>query len=206
MYLLNRFHQTVVLALCLLVSGSDSSARTNGLSLSDSGRLSGASGSGRTRGLSPTDSGRPSGCSVNIPLEERGSRANLIFTGRVEWLSGDVALRAAPAGATRDDIVARVRVKRVVKGDPALENQVLLVQGFGATAACGRSRTRLGDTKIFLTTREEVTGLVILSSPLVRLTLKNLRILKNSTSSRSLVLPRNVIFIPQLNKKINTDE
>lgn len=111
-------------------------------------------------------------CPDQLTLEQRRDQANLIFTGRVEWLQGrrNTVSRhtAGPEGIT-----GGVSVKRVFKGPARLAGQVVEVQGLGRWGVCN-SLARLKDTKIFLTSLND-QGHVSLNSSLVRLTLKNLR-------------------------------
>lgn len=111
-------------------------------------------------------------CPDQLTLEQRKEQANLIFTGRIEWLQGrrvSVSRHSAgPEGTT-----GGVKVKRVFKGPAELAGQVVEVMGLGRWGVCN-SLARVRDTKIFLTSLDE-QGRISLNSSLVRLTLKNLR-------------------------------
>ena len=77
-----------------------------------------------------------------------------------------------------DRFAARVRVKRVIKGDRGLENAVIVIDGFGKNRIgskrfCMR-RVRVKDTKIFMISVDNESGLMLAATPLP-VTLSNLK-------------------------------
>lgn len=111
-------------------------------------------------------------CPDQLTLVERREQANLIFTGRVEWLQGR-RMTVSRHSAGPEGVTGGVMVKRVFKGPARFAGQVVEVMGLGRWGVCN-SLARVKDTKIFLTTLDD-EGRVRLNSSLVRLTLKNLR-------------------------------
>ncbi|MPC60646.1 hypothetical protein E2C01_054701 [Portunus trituberculatus] len=119
----------------------------------------------RTRARAPV-------CPDRLPLEERRDQADLVFTGRIEWLHGrrkSVSRHSVGAAG----VAGGVKVKRVLKGPSRYNGEVVEVMGLGRWNVCN-SLARVKDTKIFLTSLDE-QGRISLNSSLVRLTLKTLR-------------------------------
>lgn len=111
-------------------------------------------------------------CPDQLTLVERREQANLIFTGRVEWLQGR-RMSVSRHSAGPEGVVGGVMVKRVFKGPARFAGHVVEVMGLGRWGVCN-SLARVKDTKIFLTRLDDQGG-VTLNSSLVRLTLRNLR-------------------------------
>lgn len=111
-------------------------------------------------------------CPDQLTLVERREQANMIFTGRVEWLQGR-RMSVSRHSAGPEGVVGGVMVKRVFKGPARFAGRVVEVMGLGRWGVCN-SLARVKDTKIFLTTLDD-QGRVSLNSSLVRLTLRNLR-------------------------------
>ncbi|XP_053635062.1 agrin-like [Cherax quadricarinatus] len=121
-------------------------------------------------------------CPDRLTLEEREELANLIFTGRVEWLTGGRTL-ASRSNVGVEGVAGGVRVKRVFKGGASLAEQVVQVDGLGGWKVC-QSRASVRDTHIFLTNIDH-HGRVTLNSSLVRLTLKNLRTIAKAVTGET---------------------
>lgn len=126
----------------------------------------------RPPGLRRTIPELPVACPERLSLEDREERANLIFTGRIEWLPGgrNRVTRHIVGG---EGVAGGVRVKRVLKGRRDVAGRLVEVLGLGGDEVCN-SHARVRDTKIFLTYLDE-TNRVHLNSSLIRLTLRNLR-------------------------------
>ncbi|XP_067139289.1 agrin-like isoform X1 [Centruroides vittatus] len=96
-------------------------------------------------------------------LEKREEIANVVFTGTVKTL-----YRRPRADFYR----GAVRVKRVLKGDSNLAENVVMIDGFGNPRLC-YSDVRENDTRIFLVNRGR-NGHLQLNSSLVRVSVHNL--------------------------------
>lgn len=97
-------------------------------------------------------------------LENRGKSAGVILTGTVEKVY-----------RRRRSLVYRgtIKVRRVIKGSDSLNNQSVIVNGFGNPHIC-RSDVRPRDTRIFLLSPSD-QGILELNSSLARVTLRNLK-------------------------------
>ncbi|KAK7080213.1 hypothetical protein SK128_027425, partial [Halocaridina rubra] len=69
---------------------------------------------------------RPPVCEEELSLEEREERANLVFTGCIEWLAGG-RNRVTRHIVGDEGVAGGVRVKRVFKGRRDLAGRILQI-------------------------------------------------------------------------------
>ena len=118
-----------------------------------------------------------------IPLSSRSSiKAETIFSGTV--MSFFISRDSTMQNVKPKVFAARVKVKRVFRGQKSLQGKFVVVEGLGNPRIC-ISRPRLGDTRIFFVNESRHFLMrkygnlktMRLRSSLLRLTLPNLRIL-----------------------------
>jgi hypothetical protein len=112
-------------------------------------------------------------CKSESSLSSREKRADFIVTGTVFSLlpNSQSAVPTSPSTTWK----GQVAVKRVIKGDLSLIHSMslILVENFGDMDIC-QAFVEQRDTKIFLLTKNQISGNFRLNSSVIRMTLKNL--------------------------------
>ena len=115
-------------------------------------------------------------------LEQRVERCQSVFTAVIDSMTSSMT-NAIDA----DVLLLTVRVKRVLKGRPALQDRLVHVEGLAQRRLC-TSRVRLGDSRVFLVDYTADPQRVRLNSSLVPVTLRNLHKIRAYTRGRNVDL------------------
>ena len=118
-------------------------------------------------------------CPDSSSLELRKAISDFVLTGSVQWISEGVNKIQNIQG---EGVTGGVLVTSVLKGPKYLEGRMLVIAGFGKDEFC-ISRSRVNDERIFFVRLDE-NRKVKLSSSLMKVNAKNLRMLTISTAGK----------------------
>ena len=122
-------------------------------------------------------------CPDSSSLNFRKDISDFVFTGTLQWIGRGVNKIQNIQG---QGVLGGVLVKGVLKGPKYLEKRLLVIAGFGKDEFC-ISKSRVNTTRIFFVRLDEHRKMK-LSSSLMKLNIKNLRLLTNSVAGKIILI------------------